>query len=307
MLPLLLPRETITSRSLPKGWPFSFLRHFASPSVHKDRLAIGETAKCSIRRNLETLHSHLDDALVPTDPIQSFVADFQVAEFPSQLSSTTDDYFLSEYPQEALFPSKLSSQLTEMMTELVETSKSMGLGASEKQPTLDIMELTTLLRVSNVSVFISAFFHSLHWHLPIVHFPTFDPGKASSPLLLAILLAGATYTTALDGASLSPRLFDVAEENIFRKISNLSTAPSPTDPGHLLSTVQLIQSALIIEMLQFARDDMQTRRRIRIIRHPCLVSTIRSLGIFQLKRSTAPKTCNERTWRMLVAEEMGIR
>jgi hypothetical protein len=71
--------------------------------------------------------------------------------------------------------------------------------------------------------------------------------------------------------------------------------------------VQLIQSALIIEMLQFGRDDMPTRRRIRIVRNPCLVSTIRSLGLFQLKRRTPPKTCDEQTWRTLVAEEACIR
>ncbi|KAJ5650279.1 uncharacterized protein N7484_004002 [Penicillium longicatenatum] len=170
-----------------------------------------------------------------------------------------------------------------------------------------MMQLTTLFEISNISAFISAFFQSLHWHLPVIHFPTFDPGNISNPLLLAIFLSGATYTTPLDGATLSPWIFDVAEEYIFRKILNLTTTPSSKDPTHILPTVHLVQAALIMEMLQFGRDDMQTRRRIRIMRHPCLVSTIRSLGIFQLKRRTAPKVHDDRTWRILVAEEVCIR
>jgi hypothetical protein len=288
------------------GAPFSFLRHFASPSVHKDRLAIGETAKYSIRRNLDSLYSQLEDALVPADPLAAFAENLPMPEFSTQPASSTD-YLLFEYPSEVLFPSKLSNQLTQLITELAETSKSMINEPDNFQQPLDIMELTAMLSVSNISAFISAFFQSLHWHLPIVHFPTFDPGNISNPLLLAISLAGAAYSLPMDNTNFSPWIFDVGEEYIFRKIANSSTLSSPKDLTHLMPTVQLIQSALIMEMLQFGRDDMQTRRRIRIIRHPCLVSAIRSFGILKLKRSTAPKICDDRTWRMLVAEEMCIR
>ncbi|KAJ5482541.1 hypothetical protein N7475_001353 [Penicillium sp. IBT 31633x] len=290
--------------------PFSFLQHFANPSAQKDRLAIGETAKCSVRRNLETLNSHIEDALIPTDPMSALGGGFQLTNLPFQSMSTlpsfTDDY-LFQFNSDTLFPSKLSSQLSEIMTELVETSRSMGLENPGASSPLDLIELSTLLGVSNISASISAFFHSLHWHLPVVHFPTFDPGNISNPLLLAIFLSGATYTIPLDGGALPSGLFDVAEEYIFRKIACLPTLASSKDHSHLSSTVQLIQSALIIEMLQFGQDNMQTRRRIRIVRHPCLVSTIRSLGIFQLKRATAPTVCDERMWRKLVAEEVCIR
>ncbi|CAG8020163.1 unnamed protein product [Penicillium nalgiovense] len=307
---LSLSPSITTSRTTSRdSGSFSFLQHFANPSFQRDRLAIGETAKCSVRRNLETLNSHIEDALVPTDPMSAF-GDFQLTSLPFQIPSTlpsfTDDYLLQFNP-DTLFPSKLSNQLSEIMTELVDTSKSMGPGTAGTLNPLGFMELSTLLGVSNISASISAFFHSLHWHLPVVHFPTFDPGNISNPLLLSIFLSGATYTIPLDGGSLPSGLFDVAEEYIFRKIADLSTVASPKDQSHLLSTVQLLQSALIIEMLQFGQDNMQTRRRIRIVRHPCLVSTIRSLGIFQLKRGTAPTVCDERTWRILVAEETCIR
>ncbi|KAJ5723964.1 hypothetical protein N7488_001999 [Penicillium malachiteum] len=287
--------------------PFFFLQHFASPSVKKDRLAIGETAKSSMRRNLQSIYSHLEDALVPSYSLSIFSDDFEGPDFSFLPSSAADDALLSQYSVDALFPSKLSNQLTELMTELIETSESMKLSNVDCQRSLDMMELTTLFGVSNISTFVSAFFQSLHWHLPIVHFPTFDPGNVSSPLLLAIFLAGASYTTPIDGVSLSPLIFDVAEEYIFRKVLNLTTKSASKDPMDILPTVQLVQGALIMEMLQFGRDDMSTRRRIRIMRHPCLVSTIRSLGIFQLKRAAAPKTHDDRTWRILVGEEVCIR
>ena len=306
----LSPSITTSRANSRDSGSFSFLQHFANPSFQRDRLAIGETAKCSVRRNLETLNSHIEDALVPTDPMSAFDSDFQLTNFSFQVTSTlpsfADDYLLQFNP-DTLFPSKLSNQLSEIMTELVDTSKSMGLGSTGTLSPLDFMELSTLLGVSNISASISAFFHSLHWHLPVVHFPTFDPGNVSNPLLLSIFLSGATYTIPLDGGALPSGLFDVAEEYIFRKIADLSTLALPKDQSHLLSNVQLMQSALIIEMLQFGQDNMQTRRRIRIVRHPCLVSTIRSLGIFQLKRGAAPTVCDEITWKSLVAEEVCIR
>ncbi|KAJ5591858.1 uncharacterized protein N7459_002227, partial [Penicillium hispanicum] len=301
------PSMSTPHPSIKESSHFSFLRHFASPSVQRDRLAIGETAKCSVPRNLENLYSHLEDALVPTGPLPAFGGDFQIADFLLPAPVATDDYLLPQFPVETLFPSKLSNQLTDLMTELVETSRSMCLNDTVNQKPLDATELTTFLEVSNISAFISVFFQSLHWHLPVVHFPTFDPGNICNALLLSIFLAGAAYSGPVDGATLSPWLFDVAEEYIFRQVANLPTATSPNDPRALLPTVQLVQGALIMEMLQFGRDDIQTRRRIRIIRHPCLVSTIRSLGIFTLKRRSAPRICGEWTWKMLVAEEVCIR
>lgn len=183
------------------------------------------------------------------------------------------------------------------------------MGIRNDTPEIDIMQLTAVFGVSNISAFISVFFHAFHWHLPIVHSPSFDPGSVSNSLLLAICLAGAAYSTAMDDATASSSswIVDVAEEYIFRQVSHLSIVPSPMDPANLLPTVQTLQSALIIEMLQFARDDLNTRRRIRIVRHPCLVSTVRSLRIFQLKRSAIPVVCDETTWKNLVAEEMCLR
>ncbi|KAE8160454.1 hypothetical protein BDV40DRAFT_215910 [Aspergillus tamarii] len=289
---------------------FSFLRHFTDPCVERDRLAIGTTAECSVRRNLESLYSHLEDALVPPIPMAANFGDIPGAELFFRPPLITDEYFPTDLLSYG--PTKLSEQLHELMMELIETSKSMRLDDTEDpQLQLDITQLAPLFTVSNVAIFISVFFHSLYWHLPVVHFPTFDPGNVSNPLLLSIFLTGATYSSSLDEAALLPRVLDVAEEHVFRKITTLSTqvAPPTQDLTRQISTIQLLQAALIIEMLQFGQERVETRRRIRIIRHPSLVSLMRCLGIFQLKRSTPPTACtaDDNTWRALVTEEVCIR
>ncbi|KAJ6164888.1 hypothetical protein N7470_003560 [Penicillium chermesinum] len=43
------------------------------------------------------------------------------------------------------------------------------------------------------------------------------------------------------------------------------------------------------------------------MRHPCLVSTVRSLGFFQVKRSLVFDSVDEHRWLSLVAEEVRIR
>ncbi|KAE8150853.1 hypothetical protein BDV25DRAFT_105056 [Aspergillus avenaceus] len=291
------------------GSQFSFLRHFTDPYVERDRLAIGTTAECSVRRNLESLYSHIEDALVPSDTAATGFGDFLATDMFFRPALNMDDYIPTDFL--TCGPTKLSEQLNELMMELTETSNSMGTDdTGTQQPLMDATQLAPLFTVSNLAIFISVFFHSLHWHLPVVHFPTFDPGNVSNPLLLAIFLAGATYSNSLDEAALLPRLLDVAEEHIFRKITALSThlAPQTRELTRQRTTIQLLQAALIIEMLQFGQEQVETRRRIRIIRHPSLVSLMRCLGILHIKRSVTSDVCNDdEQWNGMVAEEVCIR
>lgn len=301
----------LTPRNLSRSDnPFFFLLHLTDPSVKRDRLAIAETAGSSIRRNLETLNSTLEDALLPNNPLQTVLGDFNTIDWFSQ-PSVTEDFLAAPYIFDDCFSSKLSNQLHQLTVEILETSESMtAKNFDQQQKTLETTDLASLFTISNLSAFISAFFHSLHWHLPVVHFPTFDPGQVSNPLLLAVFLAGAKYTNTRGESDIPPGLLCAAEEHIFRQVANLSTTQLPGNPASagLGSAVETIQAALIIEMLQFAQDDVQTRRRIRVVRHPCLVSIIRSLGFFNLRRRMTLEVCsNESKWRALISEEICIR
>lgn len=283
--------------------PYFFLLHVTDPSVKKDKLAIAETADCSIRRNLSTT------TYSAHSPLQFFIDDIVDPELLTFSGSMAeDDYQLDEFITDAAFSSKLPNQLHEIATELVETSRSMSLESENRQEILTITELDSLFTLSNLSIYITAYFRSLHWYLPIVHCPTFDPARVSNCLLLAIFLAGAVYSGSFDRADLPSTLLSVAEEYIFRRIANLSTTLHPSSDQPLRgTTIETIQAALIIEMLQFSQGDPQIRRRIRIVRHPCLVSTIRSLGLFHYKRKTAVVVCDEGEWNKLIDEEMCIR
>lgn len=294
--------------------PFYFLLHFTDPSVKNDRLAISETAGCSMRRqNLGNAFSSLS----PTGSSMEFFID-DVLD-PGLLSLADgavvgdDDYFRLDYEfmsESAVLGAKLPGQLHAIAAELVETSRSMSLDTGNEQTILNMTNLDALFTLENLTVFITAFFHSLHWHMPVVHCPTFDPANVSDSLLLAIFLAGAVYTIPFNGTDLSlpPSLLSVAEEYVFRKVANLSTstilAPDQPIKGYAIETVQ---AALILEMLQFSQGDPLIRRRIRIVRHPCLVSTIRSMGLFRYRRREAPGVCDGGKWRELAVEEVCIR
>ncbi|PCG98337.1 Transcription factor [Penicillium occitanis (nom. inval.)] len=220
-----------------------------------------------------------------------------------------DDYFQLDYE---FMPTNvgLPGQLHAIAAELVETSRSVCLEAGNEQEILDITELDALFTMENLTTFITAFFHSLHWHMPVVHCPTFDPATASNNLLLAIFLAGAVYTIPFNGTDLSlpPSLLSVAEEYIFRKVVNLSTSTLSSDQLVKGYAIETVQAALILEMLQFSQGDPLIRRRIRIVRHPCLVSTIRSMGLFRYRRRQEPGVvCDEGKWRELAVEEVCIR
>ncbi|KAL2848511.1 hypothetical protein BJY01DRAFT_233825 [Aspergillus pseudoustus] len=291
---------------------FSFLRHFTDPCVEKDRLAIGTTAECSIRRNLESLYSHIEDALTPLDSMAASFGDLLGADTFFRPPLSTDDFLPFDFLSYGPSPTKLSAQLNELMLELIETSKSMRFGDnSGTLPLHDVTQLAPLFTVSNLATFITVFFHSLHWHLPVVHFPTFNPGNVSNPLMLSIFLTGAAYSGSSENSTFLPGLLDVAEEHIFRKITALSTqcAAPKNNTTRQFSTIQLMQSALIIEMLQFGQEKIETRRRIRIIRHPSLISLMRWMGIFGLKRTISPASCDGDNiqWRELVSEEICIR
>ncbi|RAK99885.1 Zn(II)2Cys6 transcription factor [Aspergillus ibericus CBS 121593] len=281
--------------------PFFFLAHFSDPSIKQDKLAIAETAKRSARRNLDPLF--FQEPFLPIDSISDYMPGFSVPDLFVQPLSVPSGQLSMEFLPESTLSSTISNKLSDIMINLVGTSNSMELANASQ---LDVAELASLFTIANLSVFISAYFQSLHWHLPIVHFPTFDPGKISNPLLLSIFLAGAMYTTSQDGPTFASKVLDIAEEYIFRQLANLSTTPYPAGPN-LVPSLEIIQGALVIEMLQFGQGETGTRRRIRIIRHPCVISTIRSLGIFQSKRSVTSELYDDETWKAAVAEEVCIR
>ncbi|EED15304.1 conserved hypothetical protein [Talaromyces stipitatus ATCC 10500] len=289
--------------------PFYFLLRFTDPEVKYDRLAISETAGYSIRRNLASAFSLLGVSGTNTHSMESFIGDVvdpRLLGFDtgSGIGDGYYDQFYAFIPDDA---AKLPRQLYEIARELVETSRSLRLDSGDGADILDLTELHTLFTVQNLTVFVTAFFHSLHWHMPVVHCPTFDPANVSNCLLLAIFLAGAVYTIPCSGSDLLlPSLLSVAEEYVFRRVATAATTLN--DHPIKGSTIEIVQAALILEMLQFSQGDPQTRRRIRIIRHPCLVSTIRSMGLFHYKRREAPVVCDgENKWRDLAAEEVCIR
>ncbi|KAL4977541.1 hypothetical protein BDW66DRAFT_34596 [Aspergillus desertorum] len=126
---------------------FPFLRHFTDPSRDKDRLAIGTTAECSVRRNLETLYSHIQDALIPLDSMAVWYGDLSGSGSLFLPSSSSDDCISTNFLSSGPGATKLEGQLNELKMDVVETSKSMELdGSGTMQLPLNSAQLAPLLR-----------------------------------------------------------------------------------------------------------------------------------------------------------------
>ena len=109
-----------------KKEPFCFLLHFTDPSVEKDRLAISETAECSMRRNI---FSSLDKSV--NSPVKFPMEDLFVDSgllIWSDSTTTEHDYFQIDqflYDGDLIETPKMPAQLHVIVSELVETSRSM--------------------------------------------------------------------------------------------------------------------------------------------------------------------------------------
>lgn len=152
----------------------------------------------------------------------------------------------------------------------------------------------------------STFFQRRHWQWPILHLPTFDPHKATFPLLLAIALSGAAFSRPDDKAaeySPSAEAFHrIAETYIFNGLEVL-TAPG----AHDLSSngaIEACQAALLIDAFLISINDRDTRRRIITKRHPSLVASTRAIGLASTRYS---HSLDMLSWDAFIRHESLVR
>ncbi|KAH8888920.1 hypothetical protein GQ53DRAFT_690656 [Thozetella sp. PMI_491] len=111
----------------------------------------------------------------------------------------------------------------------------------------------------------------------VIHWPTFDPSKVDLGLLLALGLAGAVYSHYIEKTlEISPDttvLQDLAENYIFRRLTQFTASA-----GSSLA-LELCQAAYLILELQVCDNDVITRRRSIVKRHPVLVDALRKMGM----------------------------
>ncbi|KAK2616783.1 hypothetical protein QQS21_000160 [Conoideocrella luteorostrata] len=157
---------------------------------------------------------------------------------------------------------------------------------------------------SNVYQLVTAYFDNWHCHNPMLHRPSFKPSSTFAPLLSAVMLVGAIYSTD-EHARAARNCFDAAEEYVFTHESFRELY----DP-HSGSGVQPLQAAYIICILRQWDSHRGSRRRVRLQLYPSIVSAARSLGLTKLRHMASKKSDHAPSyddWKEFIKTEEKIR
>ncbi|KAB2573743.1 hypothetical protein BFW01_g1184 [Lasiodiplodia theobromae] len=171
----------------------------------------------------------------------------------------------------------------EMVSELAKTHQAMS-----KQEGFDWKLAANVFTVDNLQTFVGQYFRYVHPYNPVMHPSSFNYGTTQTHLLLAIFMFGSAFSAPDDSAIAATSFFDLAEEYIFsHAIFTLGIRENAQgDQQKVISRVEIdiLQAAQIIHTLQGARNHCETRRRIRVFRHPQLVAAVRQYGLLRFKR-----------------------
>lgn len=173
-------------------------------------------------------------------------------------------------------PDPAKRQLGKIIVQLTDLYITLPKGHHARAPGVQIKDTDKFLTVSNLKLFIQTYFHHFYPHCPIIHRTTFNPKTTSLRLILAICLAGASYSSLQDVLTWEQSILDLAEEYVFRNpyLDGLSKGKfnSDANPDNYNAHLQAMQAALIIIFLQNWEGNEPARRRIRTQRFGTIVS-----------------------------------
>ncbi|KAF5611119.1 uncharacterized protein FSUBG_2663 [Fusarium subglutinans] len=157
----------------------------------------------------------------------------------------------------------------------------------------------TTSHFQHVLVFV---FRRRHYHQDTIHWPTFDPEKASLHLLLAVVLTGTVYLQCLNQSSpssINTSLLELAEKYVCKELKELSDqGVSPVTSRHML---EICQAAVLMNTLEGSANHIESRRRIASRRIPTLVGALRKAKMMSLKHEPG------KIWEDFVHRETCIR
>lgn len=138
----------------------------------------------------------------------------------------------------------------------------------------------------SISDFTKAYFeHTVRPRSRVVLKTTFNLESISVPLLLSILIMGATCGTSDSAKSQAVEYANMAEFAVFENPTFLRLVYRKRDHDEPIqkNDLEIVQAALLVILVQIASPDTEARRRIRIQRYPALVSVARATSLAQTK------------------------
>ncbi|KAM0328842.1 hypothetical protein ACHAQA_005258 [Verticillium albo-atrum] len=155
----------------------------------------------------------------------------------------------------------------------------------------------------NAKLFVSTFFRYTQPDFPVAHVPSFSYEESSLELLLALMLMGSMRAVPRDDTLSAHTFFRVGEEYIFQRLREV-VALEPRQERPSKRVLEVLIAALNIHSLRALVNDKDVRRRTRTEHLPLIVSTIRSLGLLQMKHDLMAE---DTTWDEFVRVETCVR
>lgn len=189
---------------------------------------------------------------------------------PSHNSSTFDasleedqSWFTEPLPAHWTINNRLTDDL---MYHLHEFCTTLPADHAERDPNNNLAECLDLISPSNIAKFVNLYFHQWNRHSPVIHRATFDPGKASLPLLFAIIVTGALFSSE-DEVAKARRLLNLAEEYAFRNKTfvALLQARRPEGSYEEYASREAIQAAFSVAQVQLREGSAAARKHARFM------------------------------------------
>ncbi|KIX09290.1 uncharacterized protein Z518_00369 [Rhinocladiella mackenziei CBS 650.93] len=168
----------------------------------------------------------------------------------------------------------------------------------------------SLFTHDNMVEFTELYFDRWSPHCPILHRPTFVLTNGHPPLLLAVFLIGEAYSSEIY-PSLAQAYYDIAEEYAFNH-PQFRELLRDEPPSSLASSSSLepLQAAYLMVLLQMCGNNVISRRRVRNARYNEVIQAARRLKLFDSKNEyldREQRDCIDFDWHGFVAKESRIR
>lgn len=154
------------------------------------------------------------------------------------------------------------------------------------QETLDIDKARQLFTPSNIDKFIKAFFDN-PFHTHYINAAAFSLSKTSNLLVLTMVLLGAVYSNPYRSDDLAT-YSNVTEHLVFEGLAFKKLLHGNTDILDSRGTLETLQAAMLVVILQSYKENQDSIRRIRLQRMPTIFTAIRMLELNKITNDFIP-------------------
>ncbi|KAI1392463.1 uncharacterized protein F4822DRAFT_129948 [Hypoxylon trugodes] len=318
--------ETPCSRCRSRGLTCSYLRvddltaptSTDSPVTNTDQWLLRMTDPLAGGTAEAVVQDINADSVIDGETMPVSMAAFEDEPFPQDSGAWMSSFYLDpsldlgdgysvDVENPVFEPTMLSARLEELIKQLADAHHVMRFNGVTSELDFNIDLARSVFTAQNAEYFLAVCFQHIHPYHPIIHPPTFNCEKVSLPLLLAVFLYGALFSVPLDDAISAHSFFRVAEEYIFNHPDMKRLAEPNNNSSNMGDSLEILQAAFSITVIQNSRNDEITRRRIRVQRHPYLVAATKMTGVLQAKHQLDLSGYTASDWDQFIKEETGIR